>query len=252
MAEDAVTLRVANRGDKLPPMKSVMTPEVRERWNDYGIGLLLQGDIKGAEAAFLKVTEMEPGYADGWVNVARARIQEGQMAAAAEVLRKALEINPNLAKSHFFYALTLKAEGKYDDALNHLKTASSMYPRDRVVLNQTGRVLFLQRKYDEAIVWLEKVLAVDPEDLQAHYNLMLCYQGLGKTEQAAREEKLYRRFKADESSQAITGPYRKLHPEDNNERQQIHEHGTVAFEKKPKAERYVAGRRRSRNTTAQR
>jgi Flp pilus assembly protein TadD len=49
---------------------------------------------------------MEPGYADGWVNVARARIQEGQMAAAADVLRKAHEVNPNLAKTHFFHGLT--------------------------------------------------------------------------------------------------------------------------------------------------
>ena len=30
------------------------TQAVRERWNDYGIGLLLQGDLKGAEAAFLQ------------------------------------------------------------------------------------------------------------------------------------------------------------------------------------------------------
>jgi hypothetical protein len=37
------------------------------------------------------------------------------------------------------------------------------------------------------------------------------------------------RFKADESSQAITGPYRQLHPEDNNERQSIHEHVSVAL-----------------------
>jgi len=35
------------------------------------------------------------------------------------------------------------------------------------------------------------------------------------------------RFKADESAQAITGPYRQLHPDDNNERQAIHEHRTV-------------------------
>ena len=35
------------------------------------------------------------------------------------------------------------------------------------------------------------------------------------------------RFKADESSQAITGPYRQLHPEDNNERQAMHEHVSV-------------------------
>jgi hypothetical protein len=73
------------------------------------------------------------------------------------------------------------------------------------------------------------VLAIDPEDLQAHYNLMLCYRGLGEHERAAHEEQLYKRFKADESAQAITGPYRQLHPDDNNERQSIHEHRTVSI-----------------------
>ena len=68
------------------------------------------------------------------------------------------------------------------------------------------------------------MLQIDPEDLQAHYNLMLCYQGLGDGEQAERERVLYLRFKADESAQAITGPYRQLNPDDNNERQAIHEH----------------------------
>ena len=33
----------------------------RERWNDWGIGLLLQGDLKGGGYAFKKVTEAEPG-----------------------------------------------------------------------------------------------------------------------------------------------------------------------------------------------
>jgi hypothetical protein len=67
-------------------------------------------------------------------------------------------------------------------------------------------------------------LAIDPEDLQAQYNLMLAWQGLGDTANASRAQALYRRFKADESAQFITGPYRQLHPEDNNERQSIHEH----------------------------
>ena len=111
--------------------------------------------------------------------------------------------------------------------MTHLRTASDKYPRDRVVLNQLGRVLFLKRQYEPAVEALNRVLAIDPEDLQAHYNLMLSYRGLGKTELADREEALYRRFKADESSQAITGPYRQLHPDDNNERQSIHEHVTV-------------------------
>jgi tetratricopeptide (TPR) repeat protein len=222
MAEAEASVRL---GD--PPAKAATpaaTPELRARWNDYGIGLLLQGDLKAAEAAFTKVTEIDPKYADGWVNVARARIQEGDMSGAEEMLRRALTLDPSLAKTHFFLGTALKSLGRYDEALAHLREASARYPRDRVVCGQLGRVLFLQRKYAEAIVELKKVLEVDPEDLQAHYNLMLAYQGLGDEEAADRERRLYERFKADESAQAITGPYRQLHPHDNNERQSVHEH----------------------------
>jgi hypothetical protein len=74
---------------------------------------------------------------------------------------------------------------------------------------------------------LQSVLEIDPEDLQAHYNLMLCYNGLGNEKLAKEHQARYMRFKADESSQAITGPYRQLHPEDNNERQSVHEHVSV-------------------------
>jgi Tfp pilus assembly protein PilF len=224
MAESKATLQVVAASAPLPESNPVMTQAVRERWNDYGIGLLLQGDIKAAEATFLKVTQMDPGYADGWVNVGRARIQEGNMAGAEEILRKALEIDPKLAKTHFFLGTALKSLGRYDDALGHLRAAADLYPRDRVVRNQLGRVLFLKRQYAQAVEEFKKVLQIDPEDLQAHYNLMLSYQGLGDAAAAERERVLYTRFKADESAQAITGPYRQLHPDDNNERQQIHEH----------------------------
>jgi hypothetical protein len=63
--------------------------------------------------------------------------------------------------------------------------------------------------------------------LQAHYNLMLCYNGLGDEKMSKEHQARYVRFKADEASQAITGPYRQLNPEDNNERQNIHEHVSV-------------------------
>jgi len=96
-----------------------------------------------------------------------------------------------------------------------------------VVRNEIGRILFLKRRYREAIVELQEVLKIDPEDLQSHYNLMLCYRGAGDLEMARKHEHLYRRFKADEASQAITGPRRLLNPEDNNERQPIHEHLSI-------------------------
>jgi hypothetical protein len=87
------------------------------------------------------------------------------------------------------------------------------------------------------------VFAIDPEDLQAHYNLMLCYTGLGDTKQAQEHRARYLRFKADEAAQAITGPYRQLNPEDNNERQAIHEHVSVTLDRAGAGLRAVQARR---------
>ena len=44
------------------------------------------------------------------------------------------------------------------------------------------------------------------------------------TRAAEREEQLFRRFKAEESSQTLTARRRAISPEDNNERQPIHDH----------------------------
>jgi tetratricopeptide (TPR) repeat protein len=207
-----------------PNWQPVAQKPDRERWNDYGIGLLLQGDLKGAEYAFHRVTEAEPGYADGWLNVARALIQEGETEAAKPFIAKAIAAGPDLGRIYFFRAMIEKADGDYDAALKSLAAVEAQYPRDRVVLNQTGRILFLQRKYVEALKALDRVRNVDPEDLQMHYTRMLCFRGLGDSANAAIEEKLFRRFKAEESSQTITAKVRLLNPEDNNERQVIHDH----------------------------
>ncbi len=216
-----------------------------ERWNDYGIGLLLQGDLKGAERAFETVTRIRPDYADGWVNVARARIQEGNTVAAKPLLAQALRLNPDLASAHYFSGLTLKADGDYSAAYQQFALAAARYPRDRVNRNQMGRMLFLQRKYNQAVAEYNHTLSIDPEDLEAHYNLMLCYRGLNEDALASREEKLYMRFKANEAAQAITGPFKLAHPDDNNEAQPIHEHVSEALER-PKGRAQYAERRELR------
>jgi tetratricopeptide (TPR) repeat protein len=210
-----------------PAWKPVVRRDYWERWNDWGIGLLLQGDLKGAEYAFKRVTEADPAYADGWLNVARALIQEGETEAAKPYIAKALALDKSLGRIHYFKGLIEKTDGDYDAALSSFQTAAALYPRDRVVLNQMARVLFLKREYQQAIEVTKTISEVDPEDVQMHYTAMLAYRGLGMTEDAAREEKLFRRFKAEEASQAITAKRRMLSPEDNNERQTIHDHSSA-------------------------
>src|SRR5262249_2628293 len=54
VAEDTKTLRVLPRTAPPPAPRTVTTKEIWTRWNDYGIGLFLQGDLRAAAAAFAK------------------------------------------------------------------------------------------------------------------------------------------------------------------------------------------------------
>ena len=230
MAEVKTTLRVKQEDQNVPKQKADIE-NARERWNDYGIGLLLQGDLRAAQTAFKEVTKIDPDYLDGWVNIARCRIKEGDMRGAEAMLDKAFEIQKTLppdnlhrAKVHYFYALVQESYGNYDIAIEHLQRAILQFPRDTRVRNELGRMHFLKREYEAALVQFQKTVEVDPEDLDAHYNMMRCYRALKNLSMAEQSQKLYLRFKADESVDAITGIARRADPDANRERQPIHEH----------------------------
>ncbi|MDE0021296.1 MAG: tetratricopeptide repeat protein [Candidatus Poribacteria bacterium] len=231
LAEDAVQIQILPADAPAPAPQTAETKEMRERWNDYGIGLLLQTDLKGARAVFEKVTRMDPAYPDGWINAARSAVQEGDWTAAKGYLTRARALlektppdNPHRAKGHYFWGVAALRQGDFETARRSFEAALGQYPRDMKVLNQLGRTRFLMRDFAASAEVYRRTLVIDPENLTAHYNLMLAYQGLGDREKARRHQAYYRRFKADESKQAITGAARRASPELNLERQAIREH----------------------------
>ena len=147
-----------------------------------------------------KVTEAEPGYADGWLNVARALIQEGETDAAKPFIEKSLKSIPKLGRTWYFKALIEKADGDYDDALQVAAGPLRMYPRDRVVLNQIARILFLQRQYAEAIKLLDSSLRRrSGRSADALYADALLIAAWATRRNARAKQKLFQRFKAEES-----------------------------------------------------
>ena len=208
--------------------------------------------LKGAEAAFLKVTEMEPGYADGWVNVG-ARADPGRQHGGAE--RDAAEGAGGRSRAGQDALLPRhRAEEPRPTTTRrstHLRAAAALSIRATASsLNQLGRVLFLKRAVQRR---RSTAFEQGPGDRSRGSAGALQPDALlsgprRRREGAAREQALYERFKADESSQAITGPYRQLHPDDNNERQQIHEHRHRPRSPVPSAS--TCGRRRHSTSRA--
>ena len=194
------------------------------RWNDYGIGLFLQGDLKGAALAWTKVAELAPDKPDGPLNRARAEIAEGRLADAKASLAEAEKRRPSWGKTAFFRATVAKDEGRLADAATDLLAVLEKFPLDRVAWNNLGLVYWLDGKFPESIAAYGKTLAIDPEDVNAHYNLMRVYRALGDRKNADREDAAYRKYKDDESIRALMGPYRLDHEWANRESLPIHVH----------------------------
>ena len=224
LATAKTTLQVGD-GSKPTVWRPLVEKQSRERWNDWGIGLLLQGDLKGAEA-FKQVTKAEPGYADGWLNVARALIQEGETDAAKPYIREALARDDTLGRIHYFKALTEKADGDYAAAIASLERVARQYPRDRVVLNQLRGFCFsiaaMPNRWPSSIAWRPSIGR--------------CADALHGDARRTRSRRRGARRSGREIVPSLQGrrggasdhrPTALLKPEDNNERQSIHEHESV-------------------------
>jgi len=112
----------------------------------------------------------------------------------------------------------------YDAALVSLRRVESQYPRDRVVQNQIGRILFLKTRLQRSCQGTSGLSVGGPGRRPGALQLDACVSRARDRDAAEREQKLFLRFKADESSQSITAKPRLASPEVNNERQPIHDH----------------------------
>lgn len=168
------------------------TVPLRERWNDYGIGLLLRQEYPEAVEAFTQVIALDPDYADGYINRARVWIKQELYSKAEEELRKVLERWPDAYKAHFFLGLALQRTGRYEEALRHLSNVAKQFPNDPVVQQEIGRTAFLKKDFPLVVRAFQEALVINPEDVIAHFYLWQAYQELGQKELGERAERIYR------------------------------------------------------------
>ncbi len=226
LAVDRVTFPVAGS------TAEVKNPErdipVWQRWNDYGIGLLLKGkaELRQAEEAFKQVETLK--RYDGPLNLARVYLAEGRLDEATEALQRAAKSTdpPPPAWTHAWLSGQVnQQQGLLDDAVQNYKKALDErtpemaakgfdFSRDYEVRNQLGVAIFDQarqvRSSDQkaekdallkaAAAEFEKTLAIDSENVSAHYNLGLIYGQLGDAAQADKHRDLHARYKLDDNA----------------------------------------------------
>ncbi|MHB8861423.1 MAG: tetratricopeptide repeat protein [Pirellulaceae bacterium] len=199
-----------------------------QRWNDYGIGMLLKGkaELRQAAEAFSVVERLN--RFDGPLNLARVYYREGRLNEAVDALRRAAACQDPPAPPWtlaWLSGLVNREQGHLVEAERDLrsvledKTPEMVqrgfdFSRDYVVINELGLTLFTRAQQvlgegrraeresllQQAAAQFEKTLTLDSEDVTAHYNLALIYGLLGDQAQAAEHRQAHQRYKGDDNA----------------------------------------------------
>ncbi len=233
LTDHASRVSSADAQSASPPASTI--PEW-QRWNDYGIGLLLEGNTgaeKGelvqAEQAFEQVEKL--GRADGPLNLARVYFKEGRLEDAVAALQRATRFNPPAPRwtVAWLSGLVNKQNGFLDRAITDFRSILEDhspeldrrgfdFSKDYEVLNELGQCYFERAKRERGnpdrqkeflrlgAQAFERTLALDSENLTAHYTLALIYAQLGEQTKASWHRQEHATYLPDYNAQdrAIT------------------------------------------------
>ena len=218
------------------------------RWNNYGIALLGQQQWWAAEKAFSNTTQIDPTYADGYVNQAIAEYSKWiearkenpdgpgvfsldnanappeKFTPALDLLDKALRVAPGYTRALFYQGSILRLQNHLDEAAKTLAEVTRQYPAARQGRQELGYVLYLKREYERARDEFEAVKTINPDDITACYYLSILYSRLGNQSLAEENSKLYAQHRDDPNNFALNLDFVQKHVIEAHELTPYHIH----------------------------
>jgi TolB-like protein/DNA-binding winged helix-turn-helix (wHTH) protein/Tfp pilus assembly protein PilF len=134
-------------------------------------------------SAARKALELEPDLVEAHLLLANTLQKQWHWVEAEAEYRRALELSPNDAAAHAGYAGWLMCQGRTDEAVTWALRGRALDPL-AVSGDYIGWVLFFARRYGEAAHELRSMLAVQPDDASALWNLGFVLIADGRSHEA--------------------------------------------------------------------
>jgi tetratricopeptide (TPR) repeat protein len=226
LAEDSVTFPIEGLEASVENPKREVP--AWQRWNDYGIGLFLEGkaELRQATDAFAEVEKL--GRYDGPLNQARVLHREGRLDEAVDAINRATDFNdpaPPWWTVAWLSGLVNREQGNLRQAeaslrdvvekiTPEMKRRGFDFSLDYQVVNLLGQTLFDRAKQEigesrkeareallrQAIEQFERTLDIDEENVTAHYSLQLLYARLGDNDRSMKHRRDHARYKPDDNA----------------------------------------------------
>ncbi|HKV80976.1 MAG TPA: tetratricopeptide repeat protein [Candidatus Sulfotelmatobacter sp.] len=126
---------------------------------------------------------------------------QGKFNDAEASLKQSLAAQPNQVAAAYYLALTYNAIGDDDRAIPIFRDLIKKNPQHVPSYVKLGGILVRQHEYEEAQRDLEQALSLDPDSVEAHYQLGLVLRRLGKSAESETQFAESRRLETEQRAQ---------------------------------------------------
>ena len=177
----------------------------------YGLGILAQqkGALQEAKKHLSAASQVQPNSVKIWFSLGNLYSSQGQLPEAEAAYKKAIALRPDAGTIYNNLGYTLQQQGKWEEAIASYKKALEFQPNCVEAEVNLGNALFAQGKlstekqayyaelnyhlgmarkkaadWQTAVVYYRTAIALQPDLVEAHYNLGVVLQQQGQMEEA--------------------------------------------------------------------
>ena len=113
---------------------------------------------------------------------------------ASEILGAVVERNPDHTMARFHLASSLKAQGLYQQALEHYQAIGAHFAKSAVYHTDLGEAYYNLGRTDEAVAELTSAIKLDADYWRSHFLLSFAYGDNGQLQEALEESRVASRL----------------------------------------------------------
>jgi tetratricopeptide (TPR) repeat protein len=162
------------------------TPNIVDERSARITAALRERDYETAETLLLEAAEANPRSADVLRVLGGVFFLRGHPLNAAIAFKKAEAIEPLDERSRFTLVMAYVALGHRDWARPELAKLAGAAPANALYPYWTARLDYDDGQYATAVKSLQRALELDPRSTKAYDNLGLCYEALGRFDEARK------------------------------------------------------------------